>query len=131
MKNIFIFILSSVNDHQLEFENKTNIEDIKYILDKERAVCEKMFAISNFNSMKFNSIHVTKISEISEIDEQIRKYTSQINDDIIEKYENEFENFIINNDEYTRLNKINFYEKDSRSYRFCSFCLHKKVVFII
>jgi hypothetical protein len=93
------------------------------------------FSNSLAYTSRYNSIDVTKkniYAEIEDYDNNKDKMVSHIlNEDILESYENEFENFIRSDEIYNSLNKLIFHEKGKDSNRFCGYCLSKKVFYFL
>ena len=115
------------------FDHKTSLlEDVEFIINSEINFNEKLLDIMNFSeyNSRYNSIDISnKKSGISDKEETEREKSSSTTiDDVFESYEIEFEKFITSSDIYNFYTNLNFFERDSRSHRFCSFCLHKKVL---
>lgn len=132
IRNLFGFIINNKNsDYKFGLSPGTKVlEDLTEILKMEGALKEKMsdYSVTYYNS-RYNSIDVTKKSMISELDEEQEKKNSNImQEDVVELYEQEYEAFIEKSEELKKLNNIAFFQKDNKSYRFCGFCLNKKVI---
>lgn len=144
MKHIFVYFIKW-RDPDFKFNNmmlndkSSYSEDLEEILSKiEPMLSERMIEFSNSiaYASRYNSIDVTKkniYAEIEDLNEnKDRGGVSQfLNEDILESFENELENFIRNHEVYQQLDKLQFHEKGKDNNRFCGFCLMKKVNYIL
>lgn len=141
IKHIFIYFIKW-KDSDFKFDsiflNDTASlkEDLTEIVKKiEPSITEKMIDISHSMTYisKYNSIDVTKKSIFAEIedfqDARDKQTISQtFNEDVLDSFESELENFIKSHPFYEMLNNLPFMEKGKDKYsRFCGFCLTKKV----
>ena len=122
----------------MENDNSSFTEDLEDILEKIQPVLlEKMadYANSLANVSKHNSIDVNKKNLTNETEDQVENNKQTISqtltEDVIESYENEFENLILTDETYMEFNKLQFLTKDHETNRFCKFCLVKKVFYFI
>jgi hypothetical protein len=116
----------------IEKDNLTLDEDLEQIVNVIQPLLkEKMSDFSNCitYTSKYNSIDVTKKNIDNEENEFKEKQGVSLtfNEDFLESFENELDNFIKENSHYDNLFKLPFYDKGKESSRFCGFCLVKKV----
>jgi hypothetical protein len=143
---MFYFVINFKNDDfvfKIE-KNSTILQDLDAIIAMEDKLKEKMaeFSINYHYLSRYQSIDMTKKSIISDIDNNNDNYNNddllvsrkektelfQYNEDIVEMFEEQYNNYIENNKMLKEYNKIQFFLRDYNNKRFCAFCLHKKVL---
>jgi len=132
------------NDKSTFLGDLSEIKEIKPILIEKLTDFSNSISASALYVSRYYSIDVTKkkgvtagISENDEIENKEKQAVSALSavslsfqEDIIESYEIDLDNFIRSNQLYTNLNNLIFYEKSKDASRFCGFCLVKKVNYI-
>jgi len=116
---------------------------LEKVLQFETYLNEKILDFSNSlgYTSRYNSIDITKKNLQSVIEEgisnlndrekleikNVERFTQSFCEDVLESFEEYFENMIKNSEIHESMNSIPFYQKDSKSQRFCGFCVIKKV----
>lgn len=155
ISNIFNYYLH-MKDPDFKFEsnyfntyNTSLVKDLENIINMEKMINERMLDHSTTqNVSKYNSIDVTKkniFAEFEDLTDTLNlkdpnrdinnkdnfNKTLLVSEDLVENYEFELENFIKNNPKYEMINLLPSFKKDNKNYRFCAYCLHKKVLYAI
>jgi hypothetical protein len=139
IKHLFIY-LTKGKDLEFNFtefltnsNNSPINEDIREIVEIQKNLSERMNDISHCLS-GYSSIEVTtrrgiyyEIQNMNNMNNE-KAFVNSIDEDSVNSFENEYENFIKSNFDYNKMNNLTFYERSEEGTRFCGHCLIKKVI---
>lgn len=106
------------------------LEDLTEILELEEDLKDRMkdYSVSHHQISRYASIDVNKRQHTSDADDEFERKTSQIlTEDVVGTFENSYEECVKNSEILTKFNDLEFFLKNYNDYRFCSFCLYRKV----